>query len=65
MDTVRIIDTTRNQDIMIIGDTDQTTIKHPVGSSRKCKAIVHNIGTVLLNRPNMCRLNFRAPAPIY
>jgi hypothetical protein len=52
------------QNLKIVAERDQSTVKHPMNSSRKSNAILNQIGSVSFNWLDVCSLSFRTAAPI-
>lgn len=56
-DRLAVIRLAANQNLQVIGETDETPIEHPMHSSRQSEAITHDIRTTLFDGTDMCRLD--------
>lgn len=63
-DSPAIIRLAADQNLQVIGKTDETSIEHPVHRPRQSETIAHDIRTALFDGADMCRLDFGPAATI-
>lgn len=59
-----VIDLSVNDDLVIVGYTNQPSIEHPVGSARQCKSVADRVRPAMLDWLYVGRLSLQPPSPI-
>ena len=60
-----IVNTSRDENLKIVGEGDQSPIEHPVRRTGERETVAHDIRPILLDRPDMRRIDFGATATVY
>ena len=60
-----IVNTSRDENLKIVGERDQSPIEHPVCRTGERETVAHDIRPILLDRPDMRRIDFGATAAVY
>lgn len=61
---VRVVGVTGYEDVEIVGKGDQAAIEHPVRRSGKRDAVVDDVGSIRLDRPDMGSVDLGTAAAI-
>ncbi len=64
LNAARIVRLTRDEDIKIIREANQTAVKHPVRGTRKRNPVGKNVRPARFHGANMCGINLRSAAAI-
>ena len=59
-----IVNTSRDENLKIVGERDQPPIEHPVRRTGKREAIADDVGSTLFDWPDMRRIDFGATAAV-
>ena len=62
--TATIIDLAVDDNLVIVGNADQTAIEHPMRRPRKRKTVADGIRPAMLNRPNVSRFRLESPSTV-
>src|SRR5471032_797861 len=60
-----IVNSPRDQDFQAVGESDQSSVEHPMCCARKRQAVADDVRAVLLDRPDMSGVDFGAAAAVY
>ena len=60
-----IVNTSRDENLKIVGERDQPPIEHPVCRAGKREAVADDVGSTLFDWPDMRRIDFGATAAVY
>src|ERR1700704_5340422 len=60
-----IVHSPRDQDLQVVRERDQPPIEHPVCRAGKRETVTDDVGTILLDRPDMGSVDFGTTAAVY
>lgn len=61
---IRVVSLSRDENLEIIGEADQSAVEHPMRCSRQCEAVADNVGAARFDRPDMRGIDLGAAATI-
>ena len=64
MDGIRVICVTRDEDIEIVRQRNQTSVEHPMSCARERQTVRYDIGSIAFHGPYMRSIDFGPPSSI-